>query len=470
MSNPRAAKLANERSTALRRQTWQRLKIEDRFERFTHYLFRYPAKFHPPVARALIERYTSRGDVVLDPFCGSGTLLVEARTMGRSSIGVDVDPLAVAIARSKVHRFKIPSLRVSADLVVSGASKHRRSPREYKRLMFEDLSDRLFARHLALVKTYVPDIPNLLHWFRRYVVIDLARIMQQIEHSGIPETHRQLLRVVFASVIRNASNADPVPVSGLEVTSHMRQRDRDGRLVDPFDLFDRAIVRALNACEALEQNADPLTQASVRYCDATRLDSKLVARASAVITSPPYHGAVDYYRRHKLEMFWLGLTKDQHQRIKLKASYVGRTRVPQNHPFLRGVSRVGGLAESWERRIRSVSKERADAFRHYVVAMSMFFEGLSHIDSGAPVVLVVGHSAWNQVRIPTTEIFAEIAGDRFSLDEVLWYPVKNRYMSYARHNGASIDREYVIVFRRNAAIASSWTSPYDPQSQSGVDQ
>lgn len=67
--------------------------------------------------------------------------------------------------------------------------------------------------------------------------------------------------------------------------------------------------------------------------------------------------------------------------------------------------------------------------------------------SGTPVLVVVGHSTWNGLTIPTRLLFAEMAND-FQLQETLYYPVKNRYMSYSRHNKASIDEEYVLVFRR----------------------
>src|SRR5260370_41643913 len=69
--------------------------------RFTHYLFRFPAKFHPPVIRCLIDRYTKEGDRILDPFCGSGTLLVEALASGRDAVGIDIDPLARFVSRVK---------------------------------------------------------------------------------------------------------------------------------------------------------------------------------------------------------------------------------------------------------------------------------------------------------------------------------------------------------------------------------
>jgi hypothetical protein len=81
--------------------------------------------------------------------------------------------------------------------------------------------------------------------------------------------------------------------------------------------------------------------------------------------------------------------------------------------------------------------------------MRLFLRALSkRITRGKPVVLVVGKSSWNGDKIPTVDLFKELGEDRFAVREVLWYPLKNRYMSYSRHNGASIDREYVLVLER----------------------
>jgi hypothetical protein len=81
--------------------------------------------------------------------------------------------------------------------------------------------------------------------------------------------------------------------------------------------------------------------------------------------------------------------------------------------------------------------------------MGMVFEQLSErLPSHAPGVFVLGHSQWNGEQIPTDKLFAEIAAPSFKLDETLSYPVKNRYMSYSRHNAASIDMEHVLVLRK----------------------
>ena len=431
------------------RSEWKRLRVETEFDRLTHYLFRYPAKFHPPVIRALLEQYTNKGDLVLDPFCGSGTLLVEARVLGRPSIGLDVDPVAVSVAQAKVHRYQIHRLRASADRLLASIHKYRRAPREYERRKFEDLSEHRYQSDVEPIRASVPAIPNLFHWFRRYVIIDLAMIRRAIEQSSIPETHKALFRVVFASIIRNASNADPVPVSGLEVTAHMRRRDAAGRLVDPFRLFARALARAIDACESFGSHARVDAPATVLQGDATQLDRHFTGQVDAVLCSPPYHGAVDYYRRHQLEMFWLGETRTHTDRLRLLHAYIGRPKVPESHPLVASCDLRTPLAREWEQKIRRDSKERANAFRHYLVAMAKFFDGLAaHVLPGGATLLVVGHSSWNAIRIPTTNLFAEIAAENFRLREVLWYPVRNRYMSYSRHNNASIDKEYVLVFER----------------------
>ncbi|MEJ7631213.1 MAG: DNA methyltransferase [Rubrobacteraceae bacterium] len=67
----------------------------------THTFHRYPARFSPLFARAAIEMFTQPGEVVLDPFMGGGTTLVEACSLGRRAIGTDVSSLATFTANVK---------------------------------------------------------------------------------------------------------------------------------------------------------------------------------------------------------------------------------------------------------------------------------------------------------------------------------------------------------------------------------
>src|ERR1035437_1861328 len=68
-----------------------------------HEFYRYPARFTPSFARAAIAAFTRRGDLVLDPFVGGGTTLVEARLAGRLALGSDLNPLAVFVSRVKAR-------------------------------------------------------------------------------------------------------------------------------------------------------------------------------------------------------------------------------------------------------------------------------------------------------------------------------------------------------------------------------
>ncbi len=67
----------------------------------THNFYRYPARYSPGFARTAIKMFTNPGDLVLDPFMGGGTTLVEAHSLGRKSIGSDINELSVFVSKVK---------------------------------------------------------------------------------------------------------------------------------------------------------------------------------------------------------------------------------------------------------------------------------------------------------------------------------------------------------------------------------
>ena len=71
----------------------------------THQFYRYPARFSPGFVRAAIEAFSLPGDVVLDPYMGGGTTIVEAYVAGRRSIGNDLNSLAVFVAAAKLKNY-----------------------------------------------------------------------------------------------------------------------------------------------------------------------------------------------------------------------------------------------------------------------------------------------------------------------------------------------------------------------------
>lgn len=92
----------------------QSLNSEKRVQGFTHGFYRYPARFSPEFVRYAIASFSRPGDTILDPFMGGGTTVVEALTLGRKVVGIDLNPLAVFVARVKstpLSRSELESVR-----------------------------------------------------------------------------------------------------------------------------------------------------------------------------------------------------------------------------------------------------------------------------------------------------------------------------------------------------------------------
>src|SRR5438105_990114 len=75
----------------------------------THKFYRYPARFSPAFAASAIEQFSNEGDLVLDPYMGGATTVVEAIAHGRRAVGCDVNTLAIFIAIAKTSTISSPS-------------------------------------------------------------------------------------------------------------------------------------------------------------------------------------------------------------------------------------------------------------------------------------------------------------------------------------------------------------------------
>lgn len=94
----------------------------------THDIYRYPARFSPSFAKAAIELFTEAGDTILDPFMGGSTSLVEALALGRHAVGIDINQLAVFLARVKTLLLsdeELESLRAWAELTIPDLSPRK---------------------------------------------------------------------------------------------------------------------------------------------------------------------------------------------------------------------------------------------------------------------------------------------------------------------------------------------------------
>ena len=420
---------------------------------YTHQLFRFPAKFHPPVVRWALGNYGRKGSAVLDLFTGSGTVQVESLVRGISSVGIDIDPLACLIARVKTTPLNPERLRGVFNQILTLQEPYKQVRINQDLIPGLDIPEGQYLTEA--IGVIIPPHPSITHWFRRYVIIDLARILWAITQVEMSEQENLFFKACVASIIRRVSNADPDPVSGLEVTSVQARKNttRAIRVFDDFTNKTRQVIQGMSQLwETYTRNGGEAS-ARVIHGNVLRLPELLSDVPSAqegfplVVTSPPYCRSVEYSRRHQLEMYWLGLVQNQAEHINLTHTYIGRRLVRAsdwNEEVEFGIKALddtlGQIA------IQDVHKART--VRNYFHSMKNVFEQLYAVmKRTGTLVCVIGNSVCCKVPIPTADFIAELASDHFILKNRFSYALRNHYMQYGLWNGDGIKQEHVLVMK-----------------------
>ncbi|MBL8089822.1 MAG: hypothetical protein KF758_05275 [Anaerolineales bacterium] len=292
---------------------------------FTHPLFKFPAKFHPPIVRWAIDTFYEDG-VILDPFMGSGTVQVEALAKGIDSIGIDVDPIAIYISKVKSTPIEPETLKKEFEVLKRALSNKIELHSKVEKIEGGDISVRKF--NVEKNRLPIPPIPNIPHWFRLYVIIDLAQILKTIDSVKIRNKSRDFFKACFASIIRRVSNAEPGTVSGLEVTSIQSKKNKTRKISVYKTFFSKVESEIQNMAELWKASKKSADNVSVNIFSGNVNDilkkKKSFEDVSLIITSPPYCRAVEYSRRHYLEMYWLKFVKSQDEQVSLTHTYIGR--------------------------------------------------------------------------------------------------------------------------------------------------
>jgi hypothetical protein len=270
-------------------------------ESLTHPLHSYPARLHPATARVLVElvagggRTASRGrggPVLLDPFCGSGTTLVEMRAAGLRAIGVDLNPLAVLVARAKtwtVSPRRRKELR-DAGHAISGA------------VLAAGKAARRAGAEPAPMRRPAGFDPNardrrLASWFAPHVRRELELIAARLDELAARDAE-------LASVLTACLSAILYKVSS-------RTSDTDATWVDrniARGAAARLFAQRVELLVAGLEDFPPGSPAEVFELDARRLAEVVPdGTAAGVVTSPPYAGTYDYAEHQRLRFDFLAL-------------------------------------------------------------------------------------------------------------------------------------------------------------------
>ena len=239
-------------------------------------LDRYPAKMVSKLADRLMERYALGARRVLDPFCGSGAILVAAHRHGIPVSGVDINPIAALFCRVKLNGFDAVATRHLAQTWIERAERTKEPfpvPWEGKHYWFT---------------------PATIQKFERLRSVSLA-----LRLSDSDEGMALLLSYVLA--VRLCSRADqrsPKPF-----ISKQANQSRKGRHFDPY----RTLRTLLDGLCTLYGGSVQKSQHQFLLADVPNAPSTVqrLGKHSHIITSPPYINAQDYFRNFKLELHLL---------------------------------------------------------------------------------------------------------------------------------------------------------------------
>lgn len=255
------------------------LDDEDAARAHVHGFHAYPARMHPDTARRVVEGLSRRGGVVLDPFCGSGTVLIEARLAGRRAVGVDANPLAVRLSRRKLeptdaaHREAL----VQAAREAAAVADDRRKRRVGASHRFPPADVKLFDPHVLLE-------------------LDGLRVgMAELDRADVAADLGLVLSAILVKLSRRTS----------DTSAHVAPR----RLAAgyPSRLFVRKAEELAGQLESVEAMMRAGPKHLVFEGDARRLADVRKGSVDLCVTSPPYPGVYDYLHHHELRLRWLGL-------------------------------------------------------------------------------------------------------------------------------------------------------------------
>lgn len=410
---------------------------------YTHYIHSYPAKLikHIPIfflnSKILLPESKS---LVLDPFCGSGTVLLESLLAGHSAIGCDANPLARLIARVKTTRLEVKELhRTKASIMLK-------------------------ARRLRKV---VPlNVVNIEHWFSKNTIKQLSQLYRSINEICTGE-ELEFFLATFSSIVKKVSYADPnlsVPVKikpekyvNTDTKERLSNKLLELENIDVISLFGNQVDKNINRISLLEKVSSCDVTAEVVSEDARRITKSLDNSAELleansvdfIVTSPPYAGAQKYIRSSSLSLGWLGLCEEKslrdYEKLNIGREHYSKSEYVESIRF--GLADIDNFFDEVEKENPLRSHINSNYLKEMESAISEMYRVLK---KGKYCVIVIGN---NEVcgRKFETQKYIRLLAERlgFSTKLVLVDYIHSRGLMTKRNKTASvINSEWILVFKK----------------------
>ncbi len=387
-----------------------KLQLEDRA---FHGWYRFVLSYPPHLVRDYLQRFEILpGQVVLDPFCGTGTTIVECKKRGVHGIGIEANPMAAFASRVKVDWSPDPAaLLAHAQGVFEDASAEllRDGIEDQPALVSTDaapthLKALLPAQHEMLLEGSISPLP--LH--------KALVLLECLDRNRDDRFHAHELLALGTALVTTSSNLHFGPEVGVSAPKS------DAPVLDPWFRGVREIAGDLQT-----PRTAALAEATVHPADARRPEQVLAPESvDCVITSPPYPNEKDYTRTTRLESVLLGLIKDRDDLRRLKQGLIrSNTRnvykADSDDDFVSHHAGIQTIAAAIEARRLELGKTSgfekmySRVARLYFGGMARHLAGLRQaLKPGARLAYVVGDQAsYLRVMIRTGQLLAELAAE-----------------------------------------------------------
>lgn len=250
----------------------------------------YPARFVPQIPSNLIGFFTEKGDTVLDPFCGSGTSLVEAFRLDRKPIGIDINPIATLITRARLTSISNDRFQ-SFITTITSAVTHKLLTKSTKTLAI------------------VPNFEDNQRWYHPETLAELASIYSAIldfEHNSSEST---ISRCCFSAILNRVCSQDRHfgwICDGVHPTDY-KYKNASSAFNEKLMQFKDFLTNFQRSLGATEQRTVSYNDVLVYQADARDLRTIIGSNSvDLVLTSPPYLSVTDYNKSFRLTTLWFG--------------------------------------------------------------------------------------------------------------------------------------------------------------------
>ncbi|TAF07812.1 MAG: DNA methylase [Nostocales cyanobacterium] len=391
-----------------------------------------PAKTIPEIPAWFLQKYTSQSSVILEPFAGSGTSIIEALKVGRKVFWSDNNPLSQLICRVKTTRLPLIDILAASQKIVAEA-------------------------HIEKTVTNSVNFSNKDFWFQQEVQAGLEIIKRKIFLSKL--SYQTVLLLAFASTVRKCSDMNDGLILAAKRSNikEVPQRNRQD-VFKYFQFYVDKIIEALSEWYQFDWDIDDVRE--VPSQDARNLDGNWLC--DAVVTSPPYINAIDYIWASKFELHWLDFVRNNQQRLDLSSQEIGTERIPSSE--YKQLGKTGNhtldnlIIEIFNGDKYKASKGqnhlRARVVYKYFMDMQQHFYSCYHkLKTGGYYCFAVGDvSKICGVEIPVADSLNDIA-TKLGFQEVFRFHLllKNRKLNIPRNvNWAgTIKHDTIIVMQKS---------------------